>query len=106
MHELTDETFEAAVQDDNGGPSVVKVWAPWCGPCKQIAPKVEYMATEYVGKAMFFGLNVDENKDTAREYGVQSIPTFLVFDADGELATTVVGSDLDEMREALDAVID
>lgn len=86
---FTDDTFEAEVlQSDK--PVFVDFWAPWCGPCQQMGPLVEELASEYEGKIKVGKLNVDENQVTAGKYNVMSIPTFLMFKG-GEVVDTVVG---------------
>lgn len=71
-------------------PALVDLWAPWCAPCRMIAPAVEELAAEYSGKAVVGKLNVDENATTARKYGVTSIPTLLFFKG-GEVADQMIG---------------
>ena len=69
---------------------VVDAWAPWCGPCKRIAPILEELAREYDGKVAIGKLNTDENQRTAMSYGIMSIPTLLIF-KDGQRVDQVVG---------------
>ncbi|MEF8797055.1 MAG: thioredoxin [Salinivenus sp.] len=88
--ELTDRNFDEEVCASDR-PVLVDFWAGWCGPCHQIAPIVEELAEEYEGRAKVGKLNVDENPQTAREYGVRSIPTLLFF-KDGEMEEQVVGA--------------
>ena len=88
--EVTDDTFEQEVLK-SPLPVLVDLWAVWCGPCKAIAPVVEQIAEEYEGKLKVMKLDVDENPRTATSYGVQSIPTLLIF-RDGGLAERVVGA--------------
>ncbi len=71
-------------------PVLVDFWAVWCGPCRAIAPAVDAVAEEYTGRARVFKLNVDENPEIAGRYGVQSIPTLLVF-KDGQKVNELVG---------------
>lgn len=70
---------------------VVDFWAPWCGPCKMIAPVLEDVAAEYAGKVKVVKLNVDENQETAPKYNVRGIPTLLVVKG-GEVVATKVGA--------------
>ena len=86
---LTDANFEEQVLNAET-PVLVDLWAPWCAPCRMIAPAVEELATEYNGKALVGKLNVDENPLIARKYGVTSIPTLLFFKG-GEVVDQMIG---------------
>jgi len=76
--EVTDTTFEQDVLKAST-PVLVDFWAPWCGPCRMVAPIVEELADEYAGRVGFVKLNTDDNPMTASRYGIRSIPTLLVF---------------------------
>ena len=84
-----DATFKEEVLD-NELPVLVDFWAPWCGPCRMVAPVVEELADEYAGKVAFYKLNTDENPQVATTYGIRSIPTLLVFKG-GEPVGQIVG---------------
>ena len=87
--ETTDATFKDEVLD-NELPTLVDFWAPWCGPCRMVAPVVEELADEYDGKVSFYKLNTDDNPQVASTYGIRSIPTLLVFKG-GEPVGQIVG---------------
>jgi len=88
--EFTDQNFATEVEAGSGL-VVVDFWAPWCGPCRIIAPVIEQLAKEYAGQVKFGKLNVDENPETSMAYGIRSIPTVGLF-KDGEPVGGVVGA--------------
>ena len=87
---VTDAAFEKAVLQSTL-PVVVDFWAPWCGPCKMVAPTLDKLAKEQAGKVMIAKVNTDENPDWAMRYGVQGIPTML-FIANGKIVHRQVGA--------------
>ncbi|WP_017726661.1 thioredoxin [Halalkalibacterium ligniniphilum] len=84
---VTDQTFGSETSE---GVVLADFWAPWCGPCKMIAPVLEELDAEMGDKVKIAKLDVDENQETASKFGVMSIPTLLVF-KDGEVVDQVVG---------------
>ncbi len=87
--EVTDGNFETEVLKSDK-PVLVDFWAPWCGPCRMVAPVVEELAEEYDGKVKFLKLNTDDNVNTAARYGIRSIPTLLMFKG-GEPVDQIIG---------------
>jgi thioredoxin 1 len=87
---VTDSSFKQDVLQSSE-PVVVDLWAEWCGPCRMIAPALEEIAGELQGKVKVVKLNIDENPNVTTEYGVQSIPTLLLF-KDGKVASKKVGA--------------
>lgn len=85
--DLTAENFNIAKE----GVALVDFWAPWCGPCRMLAPVIDELAEEFDGKAKICKVNTDEVQDLAVEYGVRSIPTLLFF-KDGEIKETLIGA--------------
>ena len=87
---VTDDTFAKEVLESEL-PVLVDFWAPWCGPCRMVAPVVEEIAVQFVGQVKVVKLNTDENPKTATNYGIRSIPTLIIFKK-GERVETVVGA--------------
>jgi thioredoxin 2 len=88
--EVTDQTFQTEVLSFPGS-VIVDCWAPWCGPCRMVAPVLDQLAKEYVGRIKFAKLNTDENQRTAGQFSIQSIPTLLFFKG-GKLVNRQVGA--------------
>ena len=88
--DVTDNNFQAEVLEHEK-PVLVDFWAPWCGPCRVIAPSLEEIAEEQAESLRIVKLNVDENQATAAQYGVMSIPTLIVF-KNGEIAKKIIGA--------------
>ena len=87
---VTAANFEAEVLKSTT-PVLIDFWAPWCGPCRMVAPSVEEMATQYAGKLKVGKLNVDDHPSVAQRYGITGIPALLFFEG-GEVVDTVVGA--------------
>ena len=88
--ELTDDNFETEVLGSDI-PALVDFWAVWCGPCRQIAPTVEALASDYAGKLKVGKMDIDNHQLTPQKYGVRSIPTLLIFKG-GQVVGQVVGA--------------
>ena len=87
---ITDRSFEREVLQTRGRPVLVDCWAPWCGPCRMIAPVLDQLAAESQGRYRITKLNVDENPQTAAQFKIASIPTLLIF-RDGKLVDRIIG---------------
>lgn len=102
--EFTDANFEAEVLQSSV-PVLVDFWAPWCGPCKMLAPSIEALAVQYEGRVKVGKLNTDDNENTAAKFGIRSIPTLLMF-KNGEVVNQLVGAlPKDKIAEQLDRVV-
>ena len=86
--ELTKENFK---EETNDGVSMVDFWAPWCSPCRMIAPVIDQLADDFDGKAKICKINTDEQQELAVEFGVRSIP-FIIFMKNGEVVDSMVGA--------------
>src|SRR6188508_1474523 len=90
VREVTDATFESEVLKSDI-PVLIDFWAPWCGPCRAIAPLVEELATEYAGKLKVAKMNVDDNPQVPSKYNVRSIPNLVLFKG-GQVKEQIVGA--------------
>ncbi len=100
---LTQENFATEVLQSSS-PVLVDFWAEWCGPCKMIAPVLDELADEYLGRAKVGKVNIDEQQGLAAQYGVRAIPTLLVF-KQGQVADQLVGArSKRDLKASLDRV--
>ena len=99
--EINDTNYKSFLE--SGKPVVIDFWAPWCGPCRNIAPIIEELATVYEGQAVIGKYDVDDGDELGVEYGIRNIPTILFFDKEGNMVDRHVGT---ITRDALVAKID
>jgi len=102
--EVSDSSFETEVLKAEL-PVLVDFWAPWCGPCRMVAPIVEELADEYQGKMKFVKLNTDDNGDTAMRFSIRSIPTLMLFKG-GESVGQIIGfRPKSDLKKSIDSVL-
>ena len=102
--DITDQSFEGEVLSSHGV-VLVDCWAPWCGPCRMVAPILEELASEYRGKIKIVKLDTDQNPKTAMKYNIQSIPTMLIFKEGNHIDTLVGALPKQEIEKKLVAVL-
>lgn len=104
VQQVTDESFESDVLKSDL-PVLIDFWAPWCGPCKAIAPVVEEVAKQYAGRLKVVKMNVDDNPQTPSRYGVRGIPNLIVF-KDGQVRDQIIGAvPKAQLVKAIDQVV-
>jgi len=104
VKEFTDQNFDTEVINSNQ-PVLVDFWAEWCMPCRMLAPTIEKLAQDYVGRVKIGKLDTDSNRDTSMKYGISAIPTVILF-KNGQVAQKFVGlRKEDDFKEALDTAV-
>lgn len=98
INTVTDDSFEQEVLGSNTA-VLVDFWAPWCGPCRALAPTLEAIAENYQDKVKFLKMNVDDNQETATKYNIMGIPTLILY-KDGKVIATKTGGDLSKSQLA------
>lgn len=100
--ELTKDNFE---ENTKSGVALVDFWAPWCGPCRMLAPVIDKLAEAYAGKANICKVNTDEQEELSTQYGIRSIPTILFF-KDGKVIDQMVGATSEQsLKDKLDSLL-
>ncbi len=103
--EINGEAFDKEIVNQDK-PALVDFWAPWCGPCRMVAPVVEELAEEYEGKIVITKVNVDENPKTASQYGIMSIPSLIIFKGGSPVSNLVGFRPKADLKRSLDEVLD
>jgi thioredoxin len=101
---VDDATFQNTVLESEL-PVIVDFWAPWCGPCKMMAPVLEELSKEYDGKVQFAKLNTDENYDSATQFGIQSIPTLVIFQGGKEVHRLIGFAPKPQLKRQIDRAL-
>jgi thioredoxin 1 len=101
---VDDTTFQNTVLESEL-PVIVDFWAPWCGPCKMMAPVLEELSKEYDGKVQFAKLNTDENYDSATQFGIQSIPTLVIFQGGKEVHRLIGFAPKPQLKRQIDRAL-
>lgn len=100
--ELTEQNFDEIIKE---GVVMVDFWAPWCGPCRMIAPVIDNLATQYAGKAKICKVNTDEQQELATKFGIRSIPT-IFFYKNGEKVDEMIGAATEQdFKDKLDGLL-
>ena len=103
--DLTDDNFQSEVLESDE-PVLVDFWAPWCGPCRMIAPLIDELASDYAGKIKAVKLNTDESPSVATEYGIRSIPTVMIFKGGRKMDTVIGAVPKSTLANTLDKYVD
>jgi thioredoxin 1 len=104
VHELTDSNFQSEVLNSDM-PVLVDFWAEWCMPCKMLGPTIDQLAADYQGKAKIGKVDTDSNREVSVKYGIQAIPTVLLFKG-GQVQKKFVGlTSKDQFKAALDQLV-
>ena len=103
MSKIVNVTADSLEETIKSGVTLLDFWAPWCGPCRMIAPVLDQLAEDYEGKATIAKVNTDENQELAKKYDVRSIPYILIF-KDGEQVDSLIGTQSKEkFSQSIDA---
>jgi thioredoxin 1 len=103
LFHVGDQDFDSKVLKSDA-PVIVDFWAAWCGPCRMIAPHYERLSDEYQGKLKFAKMDIDQNDNTPMRYGIQAIPTMMVF-KDGKAVGRIVGADPGRLKKQIDGIL-